>query len=114
MLKPICFMVMPYGRKATQAEAGKGPSEIDFNALWDKAYVPLIESLGYEAVRADQDVDALIINQMLERLYFADLSGVPSVNCHPTSRTKPSFANKGLLPSRRAAIPKPPSPNWKR
>lgn len=73
MLKPICFMVMPYGRKATQVEARMGPSEIDFNALWDKAYVPLIQSLGYEAVRADQDVDVLIINQMLERLYFADL-----------------------------------------
>ncbi len=33
MIKPLCFMVMPYGRKATQAEAGKGTAEIDFNAL---------------------------------------------------------------------------------
>jgi tetratricopeptide (TPR) repeat protein len=73
MLKPLCFMVMPYGRKATQAEAGKGPAEIDFNALWDRAYVPVITALGYEPVRADQDTGALIITQMLERLYFADL-----------------------------------------
>ncbi len=73
MLKPLCFMVMPYGRKPTQAEAGKGPAEIDFNALWDRAYVPVIEALGYEPVRADQDTGALIITQMLERLYFADL-----------------------------------------
>ena len=71
--KPLCFMIMPYGRKATQAEAGQGPAEIDFNALWDKAYVPIIAALGYQAVRADQDSGALIINQMLERLYFADL-----------------------------------------
>jgi Tetratricopeptide Repeats-Sensor len=71
--KPLCFMIMPYGRKATQAEAGQGPAEIDFNALWDKAYVPVIDALGYQAVRADQDSGALIINQMLERLYFADL-----------------------------------------
>ncbi|NEJ03096.1 tetratricopeptide repeat-containing protein [Rhizobium ruizarguesonis] len=70
---PICFMIMPYGRKSTQVEKGKGPSEIDFNALWDKAYVPVIKRLGYEPIRADQDVGALIINQMLERLYFADL-----------------------------------------
>lgn len=73
MPQPLCFMVMPYGRKATQVEAGKGPSEIDFNALWDQAYVPVIKRLGYEPVRADQDIGALIITQMLERLYFADL-----------------------------------------
>ena len=73
MPKPLCFMVMPYGRKPTQADAGKGPAEIDFNALWDRAYVPVIQALGYEAVRADQDTGAMIITQMLERLYFADL-----------------------------------------
>jgi hypothetical protein len=66
-------MVMPYGRKPTMAEPDKGPVEIDFNALWDRAYVPVIKELGYEPVRADQDSGALIITQMLERLYFADL-----------------------------------------
>jgi hypothetical protein len=45
--RPLCFMVMPYGRKATQAEPGTGPAEIDFNALWDRAYVPVIQALGY-------------------------------------------------------------------
>src|SRR5215510_9884864 len=73
MPKPLCFMIMPYGRKPTQAEAGKGPAEIDFNSLWDRGYVPVIKELGYEPVRADQDTGALIITQMLERLYFADL-----------------------------------------
>ena len=70
---PVCFMIMPYGRKATQTEPGRGPAEIDFNALWDRGYVPTITSLGYEPVRADQDTGALIVGQMLERLYFADL-----------------------------------------
>lgn len=60
-------MIMPYGRKATQMEAGHGVAEIDFNALWDCAYVPVIKALGYEPVRADQDTGALIHNQMLER-----------------------------------------------
>lgn len=73
MVKPLCFMIMPFGRKPTQAEAGKGPAEIDFNALWDRAYVPVVEALGYDAVRADQDAGALIVKEMLERLYFADL-----------------------------------------
>src|SRR5262249_610057 len=73
MPKPLCFMIMPYGRKSTQVEAGHGPAEIDFNALWDRGYVPVIQALGYQPVRADQDTGALIITQMLERLYFADL-----------------------------------------
>jgi MAP3K TRAFs-binding domain len=73
MPRPLCFMIMPFGRKPTQAVAGRGPAEIDFNALWDKGYVPVIEELGYQPVRADQDTGALIIKQMLQRLYFADL-----------------------------------------
>jgi tetratricopeptide (TPR) repeat protein len=73
MPKPLCFMIMPYGRKPTQAPAGQGVAEVDFNALWDRAYVPVIKALGYEPVRADQDTGALIVNQMFERLYFADL-----------------------------------------
>src|SRR5262249_27240078 len=32
----FCFMVMPFGRKTSQADPGKGPAEIDCNALWDK------------------------------------------------------------------------------
>jgi hypothetical protein len=72
-MKPICFMIMPYGKKATQADAGRGVATIDFNALWDRAYAPVIKELGYDPVRADQDVGALIITQMIERLYFADL-----------------------------------------
>jgi hypothetical protein len=71
--RPVCFMIMPYGRKPTQVEAGHGPAEIDFNALWDRGYVPVIQALGYQPVRADQDTGALVITQMLERLYFADL-----------------------------------------
>jgi hypothetical protein len=70
----LCFMIMPYGRKATQVEpSSKAPGEIDFNALWDKAFAPTIQSLGYDPVRADQDTGSLIITQMIERLYFADL-----------------------------------------
>jgi hypothetical protein len=66
-------MIMPYGRKATQADPGRAPAEIDFNALWDRGYVPTLKALGYDPVRADQDTGGLIVSQMLERLYFADL-----------------------------------------
>ena len=73
MPKPICFMIMPYGTKPTQADPSVGVANIDFNALWDRAYLPVIKELGYEPVRADQDIGAMIITQMIERLYFADL-----------------------------------------
>ena len=72
-MNPICFMIMPYGKKATQAEVGQGVASIDFNALWDHAYAPVIKELGYDPIRADQDIGALVITQMIERLYFADL-----------------------------------------
>jgi hypothetical protein len=72
-VRPLCFMIMPYGRKPTQAEPGHGPTEVDFNALWDLGYVPAIRQLGYEPMRADQDTGALTMSQMLERLFFADL-----------------------------------------
>ena len=51
---PVCFMIMPYGRKPTQAETGRGPAEIDFNALWDRGYVPTIKALW----RIDRQPDA--------------------------------------------------------
>jgi hypothetical protein len=71
--RPICFMVMPYGTKKTDAPTGHGLAEIDFDTLWDRAFRPAIEQLGYEPVRADQDVGALIVHEMLERLYFSDI-----------------------------------------
>ena len=64
-------MIMPYGKKATQAD--QGVAAVDFDALWDRAYAPVIKQLGYDPVRADQDQGVLIITQMIERLYFADL-----------------------------------------
>lgn len=65
---------MPFGWKATQVEpSSSAPGEVDFNALWDLAFAPTIVALGYEPVRANQETGALIINQMIERLYFADL-----------------------------------------
>lgn len=73
MPHPICFMVMPYGTKDTGVQPGQGPAKINFDALWIKAFEPLIHELGYEPVRADQDLGALIIHEMLERLYFSDL-----------------------------------------
>ncbi len=73
-IRPVCFMIMPYGIKDTGAKAGEGAARINFDVLWRKALEPLIrDDLGYDPIRADQDIGALIIQEMLERLYFADL-----------------------------------------
>ncbi len=72
MPKPICFMVMPFSTKETRANP-PAPAKINFNRLWEKAISPALEELGYQPVRADQDLGALIIQEMLERLYFSDL-----------------------------------------
>lgn len=70
--KPICFVVMPYGVRDTGLP-DPAPPRVDFDALWERALKPAIESAGYRAVRADQDYGALIIKEMLERLYYSDL-----------------------------------------
>jgi tetratricopeptide (TPR) repeat protein len=72
-LKPICFMVMPFGKKASNNADPKVPGEINFDALWDRALRPMIEELGYEPIRADQDVGSLIVQEMIERLAYSDL-----------------------------------------
>lgn len=72
-LRPICFMVMPFGVKPTGVADGSAPAEVDFDVLWEKVLRPTITDLDYEAVRADEDLGPLIINDMLERLTLADL-----------------------------------------
>lgn len=73
-LRPICFMVMPFGVKETLAPPEKkAPVKVDFNALWEKAYAPALRDLGFDPVRADEDTGALIIHEMIERLAVSDL-----------------------------------------
>ena len=73
-MPPICFMIMPYGTKPAVKLAGAtGPDQIDFNRLWTAAFEPAIRELGYDPVRADQDLGAAIIKEMIERLAISDL-----------------------------------------
>jgi tetratricopeptide (TPR) repeat protein len=73
MLDQIAFVVMPFSRKATGRTEQGVPSEIDFDALWERVHEPVLEQLGYRAVRADRDIGALIIVEMIQRLAIADL-----------------------------------------
>ena len=73
MVNQICFMVMPFGKKATGIVAEGVPQNIDFDSLWFNALQPALVELEYDPVRADQDTSALIIQEMLERLAASDL-----------------------------------------
>jgi hypothetical protein len=74
MPHPVCFMIMPYGKKSTGALANAGaPDKVDFDRLWEGALRPAINKAGYEAVRANEDFSALIITEMMERLAISDL-----------------------------------------
>jgi len=67
-------MIMPYGVKPSQKpDDVAAPDKIDFNRLWNAAFEPAIRQIGYDPVRADQDLGAAIIKEMIERLAISDL-----------------------------------------
>ena len=66
-------MVMPFGVKPTGLGPGEGPARVDFQALWFDVLEPAIADLGYEPVRADEELGALIIVDMIQRLAISDL-----------------------------------------
>ena len=66
-------MVTPFNRKQVSGAKPDAPGEVDFDLLWDRAFAPAIEALGYTPVRADADTGSLIVKDMIERLAFADL-----------------------------------------
>ena len=74
MPRPICFMIMPYGTKPASAAPGSAaPDKVNFDRLWEAALRPAIDKAGYEPVRANEDIGALIITEMIERLAISDL-----------------------------------------
>jgi len=71
--KPVAFMVMPF-RKRPVPDAREGaPAMIDCDALWERAFRPALEDLGYLPIRADMEAGAVIVKDMLERLGLASL-----------------------------------------
>jgi hypothetical protein len=64
---------MPYGERDTGIAKDGVPSKVDFDALYEQALQPAIESRGYLAVRADHELSPLIVVDMLERLTLSDL-----------------------------------------
>lgn len=99
--RKVCFMVMPYGKRVTGVDAPNAPKEVDFDRLWEEAYRPALLKLGYEPVRADMDLGALIIKEMLERfviahLVCADIS-IPNGNVYYEIGVRHAAQEKGCV-----------------
>ena len=67
-------MVMRFRKRLVEGHEGMGaPTELDCDALWDRAFRPALEALGFLPIRADADTGSVIVQDMLERLAYADL-----------------------------------------
>jgi hypothetical protein len=100
MPRPICFMVTPFGKKPTGGGENT-PAEVDFDALWNQALWPLLDGLGYAPVRADQDLGASIITEMIERLALSDLVladlSLPNANVYYEVGVRHAAREKGCV-----------------
>ena len=67
-MKPLCFILMPFGKKKDQTG-----SEIDFDKIYEEFIKPSIEDAGLEPIRADEEmVGGIIHKPMYERLMLCE------------------------------------------
>lgn len=70
MNKPLCFVLMPFGKKPDVAGA-----MIDFDAVYKDLIAPAIEEAGLESLRADEEMTGGIIHKpMFERLILCEFA----------------------------------------
>ena len=68
MPRPLCFVLMPFGKKP-----GSGGAVIDFDAVYGELIKPAIESAGLVPIRADEEQAGGIIHKpMFERLILCE------------------------------------------
>jgi tetratricopeptide (TPR) repeat protein len=68
MSKPLCFVLMPFGKKPASSGA-----LIDFDAVYKELISPAIYDAGLEPLRADEEVTGGIIHKsMFERLILCE------------------------------------------
>lgn len=70
MNKPLCFVLMPFGKKPDAAGA-----LIDFDAVYQELIKPAIEEADLEPLRADEEMTGGIIHKpMFERLILCEFA----------------------------------------
>jgi hypothetical protein len=92
---------MPFGIKSTRLLSGKGPTEVDFDALWNRAILPALERLDYLPVRADNQTGSVIVKDMLEQLVHADLVladiSIPNGNVYYEAGVRHAARDRGCI-----------------
>lgn len=104
-MAPVAFMVMPFNRKPTGRSETDVPEVVDFDALWDRVFMPVLTDAGYQPVRADQDIGGLIIAEMIQRLTVADVV-VADVTLPNADLSDEALAGFGFSPRTRARLRK--------
>src|SRR5712691_10632080 len=70
MTRPLCFVLMPFGRKPVSSGA-----LVDFDAVYANLIAPAIEEANLDPLRADQELTGGIIHKpMFERLILCDFA----------------------------------------
>lgn len=70
MKKPICFVIMGYGKKS-DLEIGK---TFDLDKTYINVIKPAAEAAGYQCVRGDEIIESRLIDKsMYTMLVYADL-----------------------------------------
>lgn len=68
MVKPLCFVLMPFGKKPDAAGV-----IVDFDAVYKELIAPAIAEAGMEPLRADEEMSGGIIHKpMFERLILCE------------------------------------------
>ena len=69
MARPLCFVLMPFGKKPDTT----GGEPIDFDRVFDAGIRPALESAGFDPIRADEERTGGIIHKaMFERLLLCE------------------------------------------
>jgi hypothetical protein len=78
-MKPLCFVLMPFGRKPEG-----GGRIIDFDAVYNEVIAPAVLAAGMEVIRADQEqIGGTIHKPMFERLMLCDYAVADMTGANP-------------------------------
>jgi len=76
-----CFVLMPFGRKANPFP---GPSQIDFDRVYEKLVEPAVLKANLKPLRADQEISSGLIHlAMFERLLLCDFAIADLTTANP-------------------------------
>ena len=97
MARPLCFVLMPFGRKPDAA--GR---TVDFDRVYQELIAPAIAQADMEPLRADEEMTGAIIHKpMFERLILCDYAVADLTTDPPPAATLavanvPAFVHERL------------------